>query len=776
MFNKIAIAFVCGALAALFRDAPLSAVAVFIVTTLGIGCIGARFWGLYVAGWFLIGFAWCVFYSQQTVKQWLPVEQEGQTILVSGHITDFPRSSGEGWQFDFFAEELQGKVRLSARNLQYENFPDFSCRYRFRVKLKQPRGLINFDQYDYQSWLLQAGYRATGYVQVIDGCEPHSPDIFLRIRKEVGEAILGAKLSAYASSTLSALLIGNYADIDTVQWRVLRDSGTIHLLSVSGLHIVLVAVLFHFLFKKLVCVTVIPLRYWPADHWAAVISLGFVVFYALITGFSVATQRSLIMVTVAVLQRIFYGKFQLSFIFLASLFIVVIANPLSMLSASFWFTYVATAALMLASRTANRSDASFVYRYVIEPFRLQIIMFLVMMPVLLTVYGRVSLLSLPLNILAVPWVSFVSLPCGFAALALMPFSIELSELMLRISGWTLDVYWWVMKWLLDNVTGLQLVMGGINRNALLSSMSGIGILCFTRFPVLWRLLGLVLCFPLLFSNGVYLSEQEAEMTVLDVGQGLAVIVRTANHVMVYDTGDKHSERFDAGRDIVATALRNLRVNAINMLVISHADSDHAGGRNGLLSELPALQKWSGTPEQLSNSNEYLPCSAGMHWRWDGVDFRVLYPVTNTEEKKSDNNRSCVIQVKAGGKRVLLTGDIEAPAEQQILMTGVDIYSDILVAPHHGSRTSSSSDFLHAVNASTVVVSAGYKNHFRHPASVVRQRYENQGMALLNTAELGAVQIHLLDSGVHIEKALCEQPTFWREARYNMHCSSLSIQP
>ncbi len=770
MFNNIAIAFVCGTLAALLRDTSLSALVIVVVAILGISCVCARFFVLGLVGWFLIGFAWCVFYSQQAVSQWLPAEQEGQALVVSGYITDFPRPSDDGWQFDFFAEELQGKLRLSTRNLQYENFPSFFCRYRLRVKLKQPRGLLNFGQYDYQSWLLQAGYQATGYVQSVEGCAPYVPNLFLQLRKNVNTAIAEAQISAYASSTLSALLIGNYADIDSVQWKVLRDSGTIHLLSVSGLHIVLVAVLFHFLFKKIVCISVFPLRYWPADHWAAIASLCFAVFYALMTGFSVATQRSLIMVTVAVLQRLAYGKFQLSFIFLLSLMLVVVINPLSVLSASFWFTYVATAVLMLAGCNTIQSNAAFLHRYVVEPFRLQMIMFVMMVPVLLSVYGRVSLLSLPLNIMAVPWVSFISLPCGFAALLLMPFSEKLSNLMLQFSGWTLDIYWQVMQWVLHYFEGWQLMMGGVSTLALLLSMIGLGLLCFFPRHTLRRVLAMVLCVPLLFPYGMALPEKTVEVQVLDVGQGLAVIVRTARHVMTYDTGDKHSERFDAGRDIVATALRNFRIEAMNMLVISHADSDHAGGRNGLLAEIFAKQKWSGTPEQLSDNNEYLPCSAGMHWRWDGVDFKVLYPIENTEGKNTDNNRSCVIQIDAGGRRLLLTGDIEKQGEQQVLASGVDLRADVLMAPHHGSKTSSSPAFLNAVAADTVVLSSGYKNRFHHPAHVVSQRYKAHGMTILNTAEVGAVRIRLSDSGIHIKKALCMQSSFWREARYNAHCS------
>ena len=773
MFNTIAVAFVCGALLALFRFSELSWLAVAVIAAAAGCCLSVRKRWLQFVGCLLLGFVWTIIDSQHVVAQWLPEAHEGKSMLITGYIQDFPRATDDGWQFDFHAEELGGKIRLSTRQVQAENFPDFSCRYRLRVKLKRPRGLLNFNQYDYQAWLLQAGYRATGYVQAIEACEPYEPSVFLRLRAAINATIKGANLSDYAASTLSALLIGNYADIDSVQWRVLRDSGTIHLLSVSGLHIVLVVVLFHFLFKRLMCGLVLPLRYWPADLWASVFSLGFAIFYALMTGFSVATQRSLIMVAVAVLQRIVYGKFQRKFIFLLSLFLVVITNPLSMLSVSFWFTFVATAALLLASHVAVQSHSSWLHRYVIEPFRLQLIMFLVMLPVLLFVYGRVSLLSLPLNIIAVPWVSFVSLPCGFAALALMPLSSELSNKLLQLSAWSLDVYWQAMQWVVACFDGWQWEWGGLSLLTLLLSMMGVCGLCFLSCRLRWRIGCLLFCVPILFSSSMNLPDQSAEVQVLDVGQGLAVVVRTARHVMVYDTGDKHSERFDAGRDIVATALRNGRTQRMNMLLISHAHSDHAGGRHGLLEEASALQKWSGTPEQLGDDEGYLPCSAGMHWRWDGVDFKVLYPIENSVDKNttnnSDNNSSCVLQIEAGGKRVLLTGDVEKQGEDQLLRAGVDVRSDVLISPHHGSKTSSSISFLSAVAAETVVVSSGYKNRFHHPAKLVQERYQQFGMTMLNTADVGAVKIRLADTGIHIEKALCARRTFWRVARYNAHC-------
>jgi competence protein ComEC len=330
------------------------------------------------------------------------------------------------------------------------------------------------------------------------------------------------------------------------------------------------------------------------------------------------------------------------------------------------------------------------------------------------------------------------------------------------------VYWYVMQLGVNVGRNLQFLMGGISLISLLLAITGLCLLMVLPAGLPLRLCGIILCLPLFLPTGIGLSDSEVEVTVLDVGQGLAAIVRTARHVLVYDTGDHNSERFDAGRDIVAPALRNMRDKRIDMLMISHSDSDHAGGRNGLLGEFSAIQLWSGTPEKLaSDQHAFFPCRAGMQWRWDGVIFKVLHP--DVIERTTGNNRSCVLLLDTGTRRMLLTGDIEGAAEQQILRSTHDIRSDVLLAPHHGSKTSSTPAFLDAVNPQTVVVSSGYHNRFHHPAVQVTDRYRDRGIVVLNTAETGAIRMRFNPAGSSITTALCEQRFFWRIERYNAHC-------
>lgn len=723
---------------------------------------------LLVCGTFLLGFSYAGIYSHIDAGRILNESLDGKESELSGYIVDFPRVTERGWQFDFYSEELGGKVRLGLDSDKTDSMePAFDCRYTLSAKLHRPRGLLNFSAYDYQAWLLQAGYLASGYVRSIQGCEHHKPSLILEVRLTIAEWIKSSGVSEYAKSTLLGLLIGSYADIDSAQWRMLRNSGTIHLLSVSGLHIVLVATLAHFCTRKIVCFMVFPLRWLPADWWAGCVAIFFSLFYSMLAGFSVATQRSLVMVFVAVLQRFLYGRFYFGSGLVVSIVLVALINPLSILSSSFWFSFVATGILLLAGYGYLNLDLSKIMVSFFYSVRLQCLIFILMMPVMLYVYGKLPLLSLPMNFIAVPWVSFITLPLAFLATLVAPFSRGIADLILGFSGWTLDAYWVFMKFGIELGQHWQLSMGGNDLAVVMLCIVGLSLIFLLPSGMPLRLAGMFLCLPMLFPQGLKLSSGEADVTVLDVGQGLGVVIRTARHALVYDVGDKKSERFDAGRDVVAVALRNMRVGKIDMLIVSHADSDHAGGRNGLLQEVSASQLWSGTPEQLGEEKPYLPCRAGMQWRWDGVSFKVLWP--DFSDLRQDNNRGCVVLMEAGNKRLLLTADIEKHAEAGLLKSGSDLHADALLAPHHGSKSSSSSEFLDAINASVVIVSAGFNNRFHHPSPSVVHRYIERGMTVFNTADIGAVRLRLSENAMDIESALCQHTYFWRIERYNAHC-------
>ncbi len=779
----ISAAMSCGMLAAVLLPV-LPPVCVLLLLAVVVGCFCcSRFRVVPVLGWVLLGVCWGAYCGRQAMSAWLPAVQENREMEISGHVLDFPQARERGWQFDFYSDHLGGKVRLSLYDFDNGQFhenpaevaastvsnaqadaqpPRFDCHYRLLVKLRRPRGLQNFGLYDYQGWLLQSGYRATGYVRAVLACDPYHPSPILLWRQRVADVVNELSISDAARSSLLALLIGSYAEIDALQWQLLRDSGTIHLLSVSGLHIVFMAMLAHFLVFHLCRLLVIPARWWPADLWGNAAALLCAVGYALLAGFSVATQRSLIMVAVAVVQRLLYGRFMPSTALLLALLLVLMWNPLAVLSSSFWFSFWATAVLLMSGGgdvTGGQRQPSRL-RMLQEAVRLQWLMFVLLMPLLLYVYGRVPLLSLPVNFLAVPWVSFLSLPLAFAGLLLLPVSSVAGEFFLHASAWSLDIYWRALRAAVAYGEQAWFELGGVPLPFLLSALAGLSLVCLLSRPLWLRIACLLLCLPAILPV-TQVARGDIQLTVLDVGQGLSIIARTTSHTMVYDTGDRRSERFDTGRDIVAPSLRNLQVNHVDMLMLSHADSDHAGGAAGLIQEFPPRQLWSGTPEQLHVQHEFSPCRSGMHWRWDSVDFQVLHP--DEQNVGSDNDRGCVLMVEANGKRVLLAADIEKMSEQQLLQRGVDLQADVLVAPHHGSKTSSSTAFLDAVQAKQVIVSSGFLNRFHHPSPEVLRRYRDRDMQIFNTADSGAVRLLLSGHGIDVALAVCDNRRFWRES-------------
>ena len=705
----------------------------------------------YKIGWWVGLLLWLVLRIGLAWQAWLPVSQDGVEQVWTVQLQDFPTQRDESWQADVRVAGLSGKVKLTFPTTLT---PRLDCRYQLRAKLKRPRGFLNPELFDYQLWLLQAGYVATGYVSTILHCEPVLPDEIMQWRSAIASRIQQAEMTDQARSTLLALTIGSYAEIGATQWQLLRDSGTIHILSVSGLHIVLVSLLAYSLFSGLAKLLVIPLKVFPAAHWGSIAAIVFSVFYAVLADFSVATQRSLVMVAAFAWQRLCCQQFRWLWSWWLALFAVLLLNPLSVFSCGFWFSFLATLVLLSVYHGVQQTPPRW-QRYVVTNG----LLFTVMAPLTLYLYGALPWLTVPANAIAVPVITFVSMPLAFLALLLMPVH-EWSQVVFGWAGISLDVYWWLVAYLLEVISlPVRWHWGGVSLWAAALATVGALLLVLPKgFP--GKCVIPVLCLPLLFPTMPAMQSGDLSLTVLDVGQGLASVIRTQGHTLVYDTGVKFTSRFDSGLDIVAAQLRQQRLDHIDMLMVSHGDADHAGGVDGLVSELPAKQVWGGVPERLRQLNAS-PCRAGMHWRWDGVDFRVLGPM---RQSGKGNDRSCILQVSNGQHRFLLPGDAEAPAEGELVAAyGNALQADVLVAPHHGSKTSSSLSFMRAVSPRVVLISAGHLNRFHHPHPSVLQRYADYGVHWHNTAEEGAMTVSSTAGVLHVVSAVCQSTWPWRRA-------------
>ena len=265
-----------------------------------------------------------------------------------------------------------------------------------------------------------------------------------------------------------------------------------------------------------------------------------------------------------------------------------------------------------------------------------------------------------------------------------------------------------------------------------------GFLLIAPLPGFLRMLSPLFLLPWLFPYAKSPEHRQAWVTVLDVGQGLSVLVRTRNHTLIYDTGDFFSESFNAADRVIIPFLRNTGVDYLDRIMISHGDKDHSGGLKPLLKQYKCTDISCGTGIPFMTQG-ISRCQAGQQWHWDGVDFQVL---AGGGRWAKTNDRSCVLKITAGTDSVLLAGDISRRVEERLVLSGQPVQATVLLAPHHGSRYSSSSVFLRAVNPQTVLFSSGYNNQFGHPAQATLARVVRQGAESWNTAQHGSLSFKL----------------------------------
>lgn len=702
----------------------------------------------------------------QTLTHWLwwqhhawPEALDKSRQQIEFSLVDFAKPVDSGWLFN--AVDHQGRrLRLGWRQPEP---PRYDCRYTATAQLQRPRGLLNPGLFDYEAWLISQGVHATGYLLSEPHCQVQTPDTLLAVRLALAHWLLQQDYSPRVSATLNGLLIGNYVDLARSDWQQLRESGTIHLLSVSGLHITLVAGFASLLvFYGVRCVPRL-LLYRPAAVWAAWVAIAVALLYSLLAGFSVPTQRSLVMVAAGSLQFIVRGRWQFSSVYCVSLVAVLLLNPFSLLSVGFWFSFAATLVVIVAARAlANRSYQ----QKLMATLQLQWFIFWLMLPLLLYCYGRVYALSLPLNLLAVPWVSFVSLPLAFLAALLMPLFPQVAQWLLDGSAWSLEMYWRGLDW--ATVSSLNHYWQTPQIAAWQALLAAVAVLLMLTLPRRWPMkyalaLGLL---PVLWPSVPLLDEGEARLYFLDVGQGLAVLVLSREQTLLFDSGNRLSESFDQGRDIVVPSVYYYGRRAIDRIVISHADSDHAAGLPSVLAELPApvlTVSPAGLAQQyaLEYPRGAERCRRGQQWQADGLGWRIDSPDAAAPPVR---NLSCVLSMASPHGEVLLTGDIERAQELQLLASRPHQPLALMSAPHHGSNTSSSASLLSALAPAWVVVSSGYRNRYRHPATAVLQRYQRYGVQTVNTAEYGQISVSLSREGVMLDAALCRDRALWRLAR------------
>ena len=687
------------------------------------------------------GVAWAALWGEARLEARLPAVLDKSDWLVSGEVVGLPDRDRRRLRFELRVLDLKplapvGRVP-SLRRLRlswYGPAPEVrpGQHWRLRVRLRHPRGFANPGGFDYAAWLFSRGISATGYVRdhpqnVLRGeAGGWSIDAF---RWRVAEHIAGLSLPAPVRGLLRALTVGDGSALSGTDWTRLRAAGVLHLAVISGLHIGLAAG-FGMLLGSLAgrLLLVLGARV-PARHCGALTAWLSGGFYALLAGFGLAAARAFAMLSVLLAVYLLRRRAARMAGFLWALAAIALLQPLAPLSPGFWLSFGAVAVLLayFGSRPGGGWLSATVRAQWVVPLGTSV--------GLLWFQGQIPLLAPLVNLLAVPWVGMLAVPAGLVGVVLLPVAPTLADVAWHLAGAVLQVFHLVLA-ALETTTGAWRWQPAAGVRAEVLVLLVVVGLCLLGPPGLGLRRYALIALAAVALAGVP-PRPPLQVTVLDVGQGLAVVVETAHHVLVYDTGPALSERFDAGAAIIAPYLRRRGWSRLDALVVSHEDLDHAGGAVGLAREYPPRREWRGGKEGAYQDAGITPCRAGQHWRWDGVGFHILHP---RGDEVRENDRSCVLLVETGQVRVLLPGDIEAGAEARLLAAGVAPEAvTLLVAPHHGSATSSSPQFVARVRPGHVVYAAGYHHHFGHPHAAVVARYRALGARAWHTAAEGALR-------------------------------------
>jgi competence protein ComEC len=646
-------------------------------------------------------------------------------------------------------------------------------RWVLTVRLKAPHGNANPHGFDYELWLWEQGLQATGYVratprEAASGTAPRKlgstwQHPIERARQQVRDAIFNAVPDPRLAGVIAALVVGDQAAIERADWDVYRATGVAHLMSISGLHITM------FAWAAALCVGALWRRlghrgramHWlPAQHAALLGGVLLAALYALFSGWGVPSQRTIWMLATVALLRLSGKQWPWPLVWLLAMAVVVAIDPWALLQAGFWLSFVAVGVLFASAgqgwakplpndnadqlgtddaRVPTRRSALQALRHhpvtrkLSSAAREQWLITLALAPLSLLLFQQVSLVGLIANAVAIPWVTLVVTPLAMLGV-LAPPLWSAAAACVQLLGVVLA---WFASWPFATVSiaAPAVITGGI---AVLG-----GIFLAVQWPWPLRALGAVMVLPALLWHNPRPAAGQFDLLAADIGQGNAVLIRTAHHSLLYDTGPRFSRESDAGQRTLVPLLRALG-EQLDIIIVSHRDSDHSGGALAV----QAMQPQAAFFSSLEDGHEIIAaraasqttqrCTAGQQWQWDGVDFQILHPqATDYNLQNKPNAMSCVLRISNGQRTALLVADIEAAQEARLIADHAPLQADILLAPHHGSKTSSTEAFLDTVKPKQAVFQSGYRNRYNHPAPEVAQRYVDRNIQLITSPQCGA---------------------------------------
>lgn len=741
-----ATSFLLGILA--FQQLPGLPAAAWGLALIPLALVALRYPLLRLPCVFIGGFLWALIQANHILAQGLDPGLEGRDLLIEGVIVSIPEQLQRSVRFQFQVERLSdgarewplpGRIRLN----WFTDAPELRAaeRWRLTVRLKRPHGFHNPGGFDFEGWLYQQRIRATGYVRQGAANQRLAPvgarHGLQQARQRLFEGINAALGGRRLAGVINALAIGERQGISQDQWRILRRTGTSHLVAISGLHVGMVSGLVFFLFHRAWArLGRLPLFY-PAQQAAAIAALAAALAYAALAGFSIPTQRAVIMIGVVMVSVLLRRHRSLSQTLMTALLCVLLLDPLAVMNGGFWLSFGAVAAILFGMNQRAGKEA-----WWLRMGRLHLLVAIALAPPMLALFQHVSIVSPLANLIAVPWVTLAVVPLVLAGCMLHATWPALGDPLLRLAETMLAGLWP----LLERISALEFMQWAQHVPpawAILAAVIGVVLLIAPRgLPGRW--LGIVWILPALLVEPPRPGPGEVWFTLLDVGQGLAAVARTREHALVYDTGARFSEEFDAGSSVVLPFLRQHGVSRIDTLVIGHGDSDHIGGAAALAGEIGVGQVMSSVPDRIPWWRAG-HCLDGQSWDWDGVRFEIIHPVPGWTFR--GNDASCVLRIGTRAGSILLTGDIEREAEARLGRDHAqDIAASVLVAPHHGSKTSSTVPFVAQVKPRYVLFPAGHRNRWGFPHPAVSERYLSIGARAYNSAEHGAITVKLPAEG------------------------------
>ena len=688
------------------------------------------------------GYSWAAFVAHVQTGAWESDAMSGRDVAIAGTVRGLPDMDSRRARFEFHVRDssqaplVGARVRLTWYGARVAPAP--GSVWRLTVRLSRPRGWRNPGGSDYAGWLFANRIAATGYVKAGEriGVAPAvslaSVDV---IRAGIARSIRSA-LDGYGSEGLvRALAIGDRSGVSEHHWRILRVTGIAHLMAISGLHIGMAAGTAYW----------IALRAWTlipraallvaAPQVAGLAAMLVATCYALLAGLALPTQRALLMLGVVFAARLTRRCIPPSHSLALALVVVLVADPHSIRAPGFWLSFVAVAVIVIALATRPAAGIGTWSGRLRTMATVQIAVTVGLAPVTLSVFAEQSVVSPLVNAVVIPLVGVLVVPAVLLGLLCGVVLPHAGAAMLAAAARVLDTLWPSMEWIAAHAVMLR-APGEIGAWQLAAAAAGVLIVLAPRgLTVRW--LGFAWMLPMIAMRPEPIEPGSYRMTMLDVGHGLAVVVETARHVLVYDTGPRVGTRLDAAALAILPYLARRGHDAVDRVVLSHGDSDHVGGY-GRLAKSVRVGRLVANGSVGSHAPD-LDCNAGLGWDWDGVSFDVLYPFE--AGPGFDNAHSCVVRIEGTGGSTLLTGDVESGGEQALVARlGKRLAADVLVVPHHGSTTSSTPRFLESVSPSIALFSASGRGRFRLPHPEVVSRYVEAGIATYSTSRCGAITV------------------------------------